>query len=228
MFRDKNENSFGIIYDQLCKITFDKPYSIFHFQTYDYKRENKFTVIERFLKNPTRTSEESQTMNKLFNKTQSVLNVFNKFYARHCAKKAIRYNCNLDLNLEPLFNLKEKNKFTFIHENTKFTFSNRDMLKIIKSGLLSHDNFFSNCHMPRNPYTNVEFTTCILYNFYFHLQDNHFKIPELVRRFFNEGFYLNRFLRKNDSYVRECIVDNYAMQLTLNDLYEEIIMFLNI
>ena len=60
------------------------------------------------------------------------------------------------------------------------------------------------------------------------MENNHFKIPELFRRFFNEGFYLNRFLRKNDSYVRECIVDNYAMQLTLNDLYEEIIMFLRI
>jgi len=228
MFQEQNEKPFGIIYNQLCKMTFDKPYTIFNFQGYDFNRENKFTVVERFFKNPTRTSEEIESMSRLFNKTQSILSVFNKFYARHCVKKAIRYNCNLDLNLEPLFNLKQKNKFTFIHENTKFTFSNIDMIKIIKSGLLSHDSFFSQCHMPRNPYTNVEYTTCILYNFYFHLQDNHFKIPELFRRFFNEGFYLNRFLRKNDSYVRECIVDNYAMQLTLNDLYEEIIMFLRI
>ena len=120
MFQEQNEKPFGIIYNQLCKMTFDKPYTIFNFQAYDFNRENKFTVVERFLKNPTRTSEEIQSMNRLFNKTQFILSVFNKFYARHCVKKAIRYNCNLDLNLELLFNLKQKNKFTFIHENTKF------------------------------------------------------------------------------------------------------------
>lgn len=228
MFEELYDKPFAIIYNKVCKNTIKTPYTIFSFQAYDFNRENKFSVLKKFLKNSIHNINDQKTFGILFRKTQAVQNVFNRFYANHCVKKAIRYNCNLDLNLEPLFNFKEKNKFSFIQENTRFIFSNKDMLKIIKSGLLSHDSFFSQCHMPRNPYTNLDFNPCILYNFYFYLQKHNFKIPELFRRFFNESFDINIFLRKNESYVREDIIDNYALQLTLNELYEEIIMFLRI
>ena len=228
MFDYKTNNPFAYIYEKICKSSFKNPYTIFIFQVYDLNRCDKFSVLRRFLKNSIHTINEKNTMISLFGKTQAVLNVFMRFYKNHCYKKAIKYNCNYDLTLEPMFNLREKQKFTFIQENTKFIFSNQDMIKLIKNGLLTHDNFFTDPQMPKNPYTNLHMNKYILYNFYFHLKENNFKVPVLFERFFDNAFDIHNFYRKNESFLREMVIDNYPNQLTIEELYEEIIMFLRV
>ena len=226
MFDEFNKKPFAILYNHYCKYVFKNKVSIFIFQVYDFEHGNKYDVLKNFLDNPCQRTNEKMQLVDLFRKTQAVLNTFRKFYNNHSAKKAICYDCTTDLDLEPLYLIKDKLKFKFIQDNTLFTFTNKDLLKIISNSLLHHDNFFADALFPKNPYTNVKISKTILYNFYFYLLKNNFRIPEVFRRFYYCNFDLNVFMRKHDSYIRETSIDNYHKQISMKQHYEEIILFL--
>lgn len=221
-------NPFAIIYEKVCDSFLKRKHSMYSFQTYDFNKNQKFSVIKQFGENEFNLQLEGETFLQLVQKSQNILHFFKKFYFNHCAKKMIQYECNHDLNLNPLYLLNNKQKFSFSQDNTKFTLSVIDMVKIIKNNLLNHDRFFSQPIFPRNPYTNIEFPEHILYNFYFHLTKHNYKIPEILHRFFYCGLNLSEFSRKNSFLIRELIIDNYPRELTMDELYEEIIMCLRI
>ena len=103
-----------------------------------------------------------------------------------------------DMNLEPLYILSKRHKFRFIHENTVYTFSVKDMIRIINSDLLAHNQFFSLAKMPRHAYNNIPFSQEILYNFYLFLLDTRYtSVPEVFRRFVKCSLSPDKFLLEN-------------------------------
>lgn len=228
MFYYTYNRPFAFIYQKMCHNFIKKEFNIFIFQTFDFNTKDKFVVVKDFLSSPFHNSSDKKLFIDLVCKTQKVLNIFNKLYSKIKSKKTLIYDCTLDLNLNPLYLLKNKYKFTFTQNYTQFTFSIRDFIKIIQSNLLNHDLFFSDPKFPRNPYTNLIINESIIYNFYFHLNEYGIKIPELIHRFFNSSLNVDTFLRKNECLLREMIIENYPNELTLDKLYEEIVLFLRI
>ena len=226
MFLAKNPYSF--IFSKVCDKHFpDIYFTQFHFTANNYNNKSKISVYNLFMKNFLNGKSENDKFMEIYEETDRIFRVFTRFYNNHALKKTNIYPSTTDMNLEPLELLSERNKFTFIHEKTVYTFSVKDMIRIINSELLAHDRFFSTPKMPRNPYNNVPFTESILYNFYLYLLETRYtSVPEVFRRFVKSSLSLDIFLLKNEYYIREIIIENYDKQLTQKELYEEIILFL--
>lgn len=221
------KKSFSILFNRICNNYFPgKNYTIYHFCLYDFDNMSKVSTFKKFMSNFIYTDQDKQKYMEIYSKTFILYRVFTRFYQNHVKRKMTKSPFNANIMLTPLTEFKDIQKFDFVHENTLYTFTVQDLLKIIKNSLLSHDRFFLSPNYPKNPYNNLNFTETSLYNFYFFLLQNNYTVPELFRRFFYSNFNTEIFLRKNEHFIRELIIDNYANQLTCNELYEEIILFL--
>lgn len=219
---------YSILFSKVCDRHFpDIYFTQYHFTANNYNNNSKVAVYHTFMKNFLNGKEENDKFMEIYAETERIYKVFNRFYNNHVLKKTNVYPATTDMNLEPLYMLSKRHKFRFIHENTVYTFSVKDMIRIINSDLLAHNQFFSLAKMPRNPYNNISFTQEILYNFYLFLLDTRYtSVPEVFRRFVKCSLSPDKFLLENEYYIRERIIENYDKQLTQNELYEEIIMFL--
>jgi hypothetical protein len=218
---------FSFLFNRVCYKYFpDISYSIYHFVSYDFEHYTKINIFSRFINNPIHDSDQIDTFCKIYNDTRRLYKVFQRFYENHSRKKTMVYCCDTNLNLEPLSSFNSKSKYSLLHMNVLYTFTVSDMLNVIKNDLLKHDRFFSDATFPRNPYNNIPFTETNMYNFYYFLLHNNYKIPELFRRFFNSGFSIHTFIRNNEFLIRQLIIEEYHKQITDDQLYEEIILFL--
>lgn len=229
MFPFLPQSPFGYIFYQTSnhqlKTRGSIPY-IFNFQSFDFDKADKFTVYQRFLESRLHSTSDKNKYMLIFQSSQKVYNLFKRFYHRHCVKKAVSFNNNQDLNLEPLYNLKKTQRMSILHENTVYQFSIKDLIKLINNSLLEHENFFFTNGLPKNPYNNMKFDITILYSIYFYMVRNNYKIPELFYLFFKAKFNKNRFIRENEMLVRHKAIECYHRQLSNDILYEEIIMLL--
>jgi len=201
------------------------PY-ILHFQAYDLENNNKFLVRKNFLSSPNYTPLQKEQFDKTFSKSQQLYHVLLKFYQNLSCKKAVGFPVNHDLSMEPLYMLNNKQKFRMLHENTNYIFSVKDLIKIIQTDLLNHDQFFPEPITPKNPFNNIPFTSCNIYNFYFYLKEHNYFIPEIITAYFRSNLNKQHFIRNNEILIRTETVKNYDKQLTSDDLYEEAILLL--
>ena len=201
------------------------PY-IFHFQAYEFDTKNKFDVFYSFLNNNINSQEDRERFKIIFEKSQKIYYMLLKFYNKYCYKKAVKYDNNLDLSMEPLYKLNPNQKLRILHENTIYIFKINDLVKIIKSDLLSHHQFFPDPKFPKNPFNNIPFTPTIFYNIYFFLLENRYHIPEIINAFYRCDLNIQKFIRVNEILIRSESIKNYDKHITNDELFEEIILLL--
>ena len=95
---------------------------------------------------------------------------YKKYFKKCDYKKFIVYNCDTNLNLEPL-NYINNTIITITQNHTIYKFLIYDLIKIIKTSLLSTTNLFSEPYIPKNPYNNIKFSYCNLINIYLFILD---------------------------------------------------------
>ena len=217
---------FSTLYYKVCNTELKTPYTIYHFTAYKFERNSRCTVFNEFITNAKYSEDEKKIFTSIYHKTWNIYKLFTILYNDRLTKKMTLYSCSRDLNFEPMSNIKDKYKFSFSQKNKIYTFTVKDMIRIIKNGLLNHDHYFSDPKIAKNPYNNVVLSKTILYNFYFYLLNSNILIPECLRRFFKAGFVCRKFFRDNQFYLREQIINNYTSELTHDELYEEIILLL--
>lgn len=152
-------------------------------------------------------------------KYQKCLFAFSKF--KHLFKMKYKYfnfDYECDMNGEQLKNYKSDRIIKVIQNKTIYTFAINDLIKIIHNSITHVENFVLYNKRPQNPFTNVEFSDCDLYNIYMKIIQSGIKLQTHILCYFNVGFNLELF---NDRYVVYGIKD-YVKDFVYNGTNEEV------
>jgi hypothetical protein len=120
--------------------------------------------------------------------------------------------------------LDENHKHTFIllQNNFKYFFSIKDLIKIIKNGLMNSSYFFPYPTVAKNPYNNVSFNDSTLYNIYFIIKNSSFVIPSLIHQYFICSWDLDLFFKENEGLIRNELIQDYITSSHFETLYPEV------
>ena len=180
-------------------------------------------VYNTIITNIFMSSENKAEIEEIFYKTQCTYLALKKILHIYRFKKAqIKINTDLCLNIIDLTDKNNKNVFIVVQNNAKYMFTTRDILNLTMTSLKTHHNFFSEPHKPRNPYTNIPFTTADLYNIYFHISHSLLITPPLLTECFLNNFDMERFLVNNETKLRDFSIKNYILNSPHTILYNEV------
>jgi hypothetical protein len=152
-----------------------------------------------------------------FSKCQKHYLALNRFVYLYKLKKA-NVVCTTDLFLNEL--LKEKSNVIQILQNKKvFYFSVQDLMNIVIRALCKADAYFNlNTEIPCNPYTKEQFTSCHLYNLYFHIRfKTCIRIPVLFDKMFASGFCLNKLVLEYECLLKQTAIKMYVTNGSVDD-----------
>lgn len=124
-----------------------------------------------------------------------------KFYL-----KKRSYGLTHDMEMEEV---PPKNRVTFFDGTMMYTFSRRDITRIIYNALTYHDSsnvsFFPRAIPPKNPYTNIEFSLASLYEIFLQLRS----VPIIMECYRRVGFSLQSLEKQYGDIVRRAQIDRY-------------------
>jgi hypothetical protein len=168
------------------------------------------------LKDPDKKEEFIEYLYKI----QKIYNTLNRFIHNYKYKKS-KIVVNTDMCLNEL-NETDKNVISIIDNNSKYLFHVNDLIKIINSSLTNSFLFFSQPKSVKNPYNNLPFNKSTLYNIYFFIRYKTDYYPELLFKFFECNFNLNKFKFLNENLLREYSIKNYVYRSPVNVLEKDI------
>ena len=198
-------NSF--IFSQL-KPTMDLHMIVFNMlnkydSNYKNKKVSKYDIL-KIHENSFRSKENKKELTDLFEKTQFVYFHLTCF-VNLCKEKISKRSVTTDLALNDI-NLNMKNVISIYQNNFNYYFTIHDLINICNSALIFSHDFFSDPHIPKNPYTNIVFDHGILLKIYNYIRYSNYKMPILYELFYKVNFNIDEFLLKYEIIIRdECI-----------------------
>lgn len=193
-------------------------------------RAYKLLITNMFL--DTTTREKIQT---IFETTQKHYFALTRF-SRHIHKILQRKNqtnqhkITTDLSLMPL---NPQDKYTFIvYENTNNTqnsylFSIPDLINIIQTAITNAPNFFEKPLQPKNPYTNIPFSTNTLQAFFYKLHKMYYPIPPTLENYYKCQYNLKQFQLQNQMEIRDIAIKKFVTNSPTTVLHQEILDMIN-
>ena len=166
----------------------------------------KYNLLQQTLNGPFNTPDNVDTIISLFWKTQRIYNGFARF-AHLFRLKQSQLCIDIDLCLNPIANI-DPNAITIFQNNSRYRFKISDLINICNSALTNSNEFFAEPMIPKNPYTNLEFTYPILYKIYNAVRYSNYRMPILLHLFYLSDFDIDVFHNKNEAIIRyEHIID---------------------
>lgn len=98
---------------------------------------------------------------------------------------------------------------------TCYNFNTSDLYNIVEKNIVSYDSFlvYDNIDL-KNPYNNISFTYCQLWNIYFFLRDKSLKSIPIFSLYFTCNFDKSLFILKYDFVLRNHIIDDYYKSIS--------------
>ena len=162
------------------------------------------------------SADKKHMMAWIFNKAQrhyAALEKF-KFFMNH-RRRVNGPIIDLEFNaIEP------ERRVRVYQDNTAYTFSARDVTRIVTNALTFIDSsvdlyFFPSASMPKNPYTNAEFSKSILFEVFYQLKKMpSYRLPLLLECFFRSFFSLPTFDLLYGNTLRRCQLDRYIRDMS--------------
>ena len=168
----------------------------------------KYNLLQQTLNGPFNTPDNVDTFISLFWKTQRIYNGFARFAHRFRLKQS-QLRIDSDLCLNPIASI-DPNAITIFQNASRYRFKISDLINICNSALTNSDEFFSEPMIPKNPYTNLEFTYPILYKIYNAVRHSNYRMPILLHLFYLSDFDINVFHDKNEAIIRYEHIIDYA------------------
>jgi hypothetical protein len=121
----------------------------------------------------------------------------------------LKFDHNETLESESFDEIPENELFIVNQNNTLYTFYIYDIMRLLRSSLLTTTDIMVCPKLPKNPYNNMELDKTILYNFYIHMKINKLKWDTLVYSFFKFHMNVHTFVYKHMVFLREYGVKEY-------------------
>ena len=177
---------------------------------------SRFKCLTILYNNGFITQEKKNNLSYYFNVTQRYYYKFKKLYNIYCSKKLKIYDNDVDLCLMPLDSY--KNNISITQQNTKYIFKINDIIRIIMESLLFHYEMFLEPKKAKNPYNNIEFSLCDLYNIYLHIIiKTKINPPFLLTAFFKSEFNIKDFLLNNEALLKDLAIKNHYNEIQDNE-----------
>lgn len=185
--------------------------------------ENKFQHFMSLQKNVFINQKNNCLYEKYmhyFTKTQKLYYALNRFAYIYKMKK-YKIGSNTDMYMNEL-NEKDKNVVCVLQNDRKYLFTLFDLNRIVHKCLGEANDFYSTPIPCKNPFTNIAFTKCDLYNIYFSIKQSNIEISELFYYYFRTNFSIRHFIDKYETILRDYNIKNYCSTDDNEDMYENI------
>ena len=185
-----------------------------------YDAKVKFKTLAFILNNKFITTNDKAELCIMFSRMQFIYGNINKFIEIYKFNKAKTYDCNYDLNFEPLEDVKDYHKITIMQNNTKYNFKITDLMNIINKSIINCPDMFVEPLDIKNPYTNIPFSKADLYNIYFKVTKTHLHHSLLFNCYFKCQFNKKIFTNKYEQTILDEYLKSYFKELTLDKKYK--------
>ena len=194
----------------------------------NWKKESKFDIFKTNILEEEFISEiDKKILLDLYISVVRLINRFKLVVRIYKFKKAVKYDIDTDLHLNPLSVLPSNEKIKIIENNTLYNFKIRDLLSCWKLALLNSQGLFSKPIQVKNPYTNIPFKIHNLYNIYFKSLNMYINLPLCITNFFKCCMSINKFQLYYFTTLKEVAVINFMNSNNYYELFEQILNLLH-
>jgi len=194
----------------------------------NWKKNNKFQIFkDNIIEEEFITDQDKEMLLDLYISVVNLMQKLKSVVRIYKFKKAVKYDIDTDLHLNPLKDLPLKQKIKIIENNTLYHFKLRDLLSCWKIALLNSQGLFSKPISVKNPYTNIPFKTHNLYNIYFKCLDMYINLPLCITNFFKCNMNLSKFQLYYFTTLKEVAVINFMNTNNYYEMFEQILNLLH-
>ena len=166
------------------------------------------------------SQEIKDTLWNQFIKSQKQYYVLSKF-VNICKYRYTKVKVDCDLNLNKIV-FPSSNALKIYQDGALYYFAINDIINICNSALTFSYHFFSEAYVPKNPYTNNNFTYPILLKIYYAVRFSCFKMPLLFEMFYRSNFNIKQFKKTNDYFIREECIKSFMKNADKDEQIEYI------
>ena len=160
--------------------------------------DNNVSLLKKYNRFVNEGYVTDDTLKKLyknvFHKIRKCIYGFNKLILIWKLSHAKVSSNDYDFILNPLSNFPDTQKINIYHKGTIFNFRLTDIINIWLTSLSKNSSMIPMPELPKNPYTNIEFSKGHLLKFYIHIRyKTKFMVPNLIQEFINSEMDLDIF-----------------------------------
>ncbi len=194
----------------------------------NWKKQNKFEIFkDNILEEEFLTEQDREILLDLYISVVKLMSKLKSIVRIYKYNKAVKYDIDTDLHLNPLDNLPENQKITILENKTLYNFKLRDLLSCWKIALLNSQGLFSKPIAVKNPYTNIPIKTHNLYNIYFKCLNMYVNLPLCITNFFKCNMNINKFQLYYFTTLKEVAVINFMNTNNYYEMFEQILNLLH-
>ena len=182
----------------------------------------KITLLDNILHKSISSKESIDEVITFINRYNRIHHAISRLQKNWRLKHYKKYDYDMDIDGTPLSEYKDFELYKIIQNNTIYTFTIHDMIKIIRNALLKNDYLSPKPLFPKNPFTNLEFSHADIYGMYLHCK--HYKIPldYFIEEFVRRRLELRTFLCENNFKLTQYAINNYIYYTADEYIYEEL------
>ena len=217
---------YSTVYHISIKLLYHIYYLPYNHKQYDNKQTflNKFHILHNMIiKNNLLSNCEKDYFIQKYSSAQNTYSAFRNLAKIYKIKYCKKFEMNADLCFNEFSTLKPSILISLIEDNVLYTFRVSDIINIINKSLTNAPMFFADPYDIKNPYTNLPFSLCNLYNIYFKLKDTSYIMPILFQLYYNANFNLNKFKNENECFIRDKAIDNFIITGSFDEKYIQIL-----
>ena len=173
-----------------------------------HKLDTKYEIY-RVNQNPFLTKKKKENIIATLFKEIKIRMMMKKIIFRKKNKAIIDFNYSeqLSLSLENLSMYSNKDLIKVYNSKKIWVFTNVDMIRIFRMGIMNQGNYFPLPQRPKNPYTNQDFTYGQLHNIIMQLKYTGIKIPLYIQLFTKYDFNLEKMEACHEKYFSLHAID---------------------
>lgn len=183
-------------------------------------KKTKFSFWYETVSNMFFSQETKDILWDKFTKSQKQYYVLIKF-VNICKYKYTKVKVDCDLNLNKIV-FPCSNALKIYQDGALYYFAINDIINICNSALTFSYHFFSEAYVPKNPYTNNNFTYPILLKIYYAIRFSYFKMPLLFEMFYRSNFNIKQFKKTNEYFIREECIKSFMKNADQDEQIEYI------
>ena len=185
-------------------------------------RRLKFSVMEDVLEesrpfSPILYKIRNESVMMSLSRCQRIYHTLGRF-VQICKARCAPVRNSQDLHLDDISE-GDPNTYYIMHMGAKYVFRVNELRNTIMSCIENTDEFFPDILDIRNPYNNIAFSSCDLYNFYFFLKTHNYSIHPLLHGFFLSNFDVVRYVEDYEVLIRDKAINDHAMRGIVTVLY---------
>ena len=161
-------------------------------------------------------------LSKIYIKSKKIKNSFEHFIRLYKIKKAIKYDCHVDLYFKDLKSFPENQIITIFQNKTLYKFRIANLISMWIDVLYNNSSLFPTPKQLKNPYTNVPFKKNNLYNIYFSILNSKFNIPIIITQFYRNEFCINKFTTNVFCDLKDNAIKNFIENGSCSEKFDYI------